>query len=222
MAARVGEPTVKTASIDFKHARSDPRCDLAVPRIEGRGKPSASQFGVAADMAEVAIVEVVLTAIDLDHELMLHADEVDDESSSRGDWRRKWKPREAPGTKMNPELGPPGESSTCANDALLGLPQVTRRARSLAASQYVVFPLSFTGSVGLATDSAPVQPSTRVGFFGTGLIARYIHTFLAGTGWSFDEIGVYDLSADSAAGFPGYLERSGTPAGSPCTTTPSS
>jgi 2,3-diaminopropionate biosynthesis protein SbnB len=50
---------------------------------------------------------------------------------------------------------------------------------------------------------------TRVGFFGAGLIARYVHTFLAGTGWSFDEIGVHDLSADSAAGFRGYLERSG-------------
>jgi ornithine cyclodeaminase len=50
----------------------------------------------------------------------------------------------------------------------------------------------------------------RVGFFGVGLIARYIHTFLAGTGWSFDEIGVHDLSADSAAGFRGYLEHSGT------------
>lgn len=45
----------------------------------------------------------------------------------------------------------------------------------------------------------------RVGFFGAGLIARYIHTFLAGTGWSFDEIGVHDLSADSAAGFRAYL-----------------
>jgi N-[(2S)-2-amino-2-carboxyethyl]-L-glutamate dehydrogenase len=50
---------------------------------------------------------------------------------------------------------------------------------------------------------------TRVGFFGAGLIARYIHTFLAGTGWSFDEIGVHDLSAESAAGFCGYLEQSG-------------
>jgi N-[(2S)-2-amino-2-carboxyethyl]-L-glutamate dehydrogenase len=60
------------------------------------------------------------------------------------------------------------------------------------------------------------RPS-RVGFFGTGLIARYIHAFLAGTGWSFDEIGVHDLSADSSAGFRGYLEqyyqeRAGTPA----------
>jgi ornithine cyclodeaminase len=50
---------------------------------------------------------------------------------------------------------------------------------------------------------------TRVGFFGVGLIARYVHTFLAGTGWSFDEIGVHDLSADSSAGFRGYLERLG-------------
>ena len=50
---------------------------------------------------------------------------------------------------------------------------------------------------------------TRVGFFGVGLIARYIHTFLAGTGWSFDQIGVHDLSAASAAGFRGYLEQSG-------------
>jgi N-[(2S)-2-amino-2-carboxyethyl]-L-glutamate dehydrogenase len=49
----------------------------------------------------------------------------------------------------------------------------------------------------------------RVGFVGTGLIARYIHTFLAGTGSSFDEIGVHDLSVDSASGFRGYLERSG-------------
>ncbi len=50
----------------------------------------------------------------------------------------------------------------------------------------------------------------RAGFFGTGLIARYIHTFLAATGWSFDQIGVHDLSAGSAAGFRGYLEQSGT------------
>ncbi len=50
---------------------------------------------------------------------------------------------------------------------------------------------------------------TRVGFFGVGLIARFIHTFLTGTGWSFDEIGVHDVSGDSAAGFRGYLEQSG-------------
>lgn len=51
---------------------------------------------------------------------------------------------------------------------------------------------------------------TRVGFIGTGLIARYIHTHLTGTGWEFEETGVHDLSAKSAAGFCGYLERSGS------------
>ena len=51
----------------------------------------------------------------------------------------------------------------------------------------------------------------RVGFFGAGLIARYIHGSLTGNGWSFDEIGLYDLSAESAGGFREYLERSGNP-----------
>jgi ornithine cyclodeaminase len=67
-------------------------------------------------------------------------------------------------------------------------------------------------SAALAADhlSRTRQRPRRVGFFGVGLIARYIHTFLVSTGWSFDEIGVYDLSADSASGFRGYLEQSDT------------
>jgi ornithine cyclodeaminase len=48
---------------------------------------------------------------------------------------------------------------------------------------------------------------TRIGFFGVGLIARYIHTYLDATGWSFDEIGVYDLDPGSATGFVGHVER---------------
>ncbi|MFH0518485.1 2,3-diaminopropionate biosynthesis protein SbnB [Streptomyces sp. M41] len=50
---------------------------------------------------------------------------------------------------------------------------------------------------------------TRLGFVGAGLIARYIHTYLQGTGWSFDAIGVHDLSADSSAGLRMYLEQAG-------------
>src|SRR4029450_10971357 len=69
-------------------------------------------------------------------------------------------------------------------------------------------------SAALAADwlSRDRQRPTRVGFVGVGLIARYIHTFLAGTGWSFDAIGMYDPSAESAAGFRGYLEQFGTAA----------
>lgn len=48
-----------------------------------------------------------------------------------------------------------------------------------------------------------------MGFFGTGLIARYIHTFLQGAGWSFDDLGLYDVSAESTDGFRAYAERSG-------------
>ncbi len=51
---------------------------------------------------------------------------------------------------------------------------------------------------------------TRVGFIGLGLIARYISTFLTGSGWSFDEVGLHDLSPASADGFRGYLEQSGS------------
>jgi N-[(2S)-2-amino-2-carboxyethyl]-L-glutamate dehydrogenase len=57
--------------------------------------------------------------------------------------------------------------------------------------------------------SAHRERPRRIGIVGTGLIARYIHTYLTATGWSFEETGVYDLSADSAAGFRDYLERSG-------------
>ncbi|CAL9556674.1 2,3-diaminopropionate biosynthesis protein SbnB [Streptomyces sp. enrichment culture] len=53
-----------------------------------------------------------------------------------------------------------------------------------------------------------VRPA-RVGFVGTGLIARHIHTYLTRTGWDFDEVGVHDLSAEHAAGFRSYLEGSG-------------
>jgi 2,3-diaminopropionate biosynthesis protein SbnB len=48
----------------------------------------------------------------------------------------------------------------------------------------------------------------RIGFCGTGLIARYIHTYLTAEGWTFDEVGIYDAQADSAAGFQSYLEQS--------------
>ena len=66
-------------------------------------------------------------------------------------------------------------------------------------------------SAALAADwlSRDRHRPTRVGFIGVGLIARYIHTFLARTGWVFDQIGLHDVSADSTAGFQGYLERSG-------------
>ncbi|GFE15832.1 2,3-diaminopropionate biosynthesis protein SbnB [Streptomyces glebosus] len=67
-------------------------------------------------------------------------------------------------------------------------------------------------SAALAADrisAARGNRPARIGFFGVGLIARYIHTYLARTGWEFDEIGVHDLSAAHAGGFADYLRQSG-------------
>ncbi|MGI5132326.1 2,3-diaminopropionate biosynthesis protein SbnB [Pseudonocardia sp. CA-107938] len=67
-----------------------------------------------------------------------------------------------------------------------------------------------SAALGAQTLSSGRPRPRRVGFIGTGLIARYIHTFLAGTGWTFDEIGVHDTHAESAAGFAAYLDQSGS------------
>lgn len=55
-------------------------------------------------------------------------------------------------------------------------------------------------------DRQGVRPR-RVGFVGAGLIARYIHTYLAATGWEFDEVGVHDVDPASATEFQEYLSR---------------
>lgn len=45
----------------------------------------------------------------------------------------------------------------------------------------------------------------RVGFIGTGLISRYIHTYLGTLGWEPEEIGVFDLDAGYAQAFADRL-----------------
>lgn len=49
----------------------------------------------------------------------------------------------------------------------------------------------------------------RVGFIGAGLISRYVHHFLLATGWEFDEVGVCDLSLESAQGLAAALAGPG-------------
>jgi 2,3-diaminopropionate biosynthesis protein SbnB len=48
-----------------------------------------------------------------------------------------------------------------------------------------------------------------VGFIGAGLIARYVHTYLAGSGWEFDRADVFDLSPAHADALRGYLTEAG-------------
>jgi len=53
----------------------------------------------------------------------------------------------------------------------------------------------------------------RLGIVGTGLIARYVHTFLEATGWTFDEIALHDTDSGSIVGFCDYLDRSAASGG---------
>ncbi|MFD6548516.1 2,3-diaminopropionate biosynthesis protein SbnB [Streptomyces sp. NPDC058398] len=50
-------------------------------------------------------------------------------------------------------------------------------------------------------------PPRRVGFFGTGLIARYLHEYLAALGWDIDEWGLYDLSDAYSRSFAAHLNE---------------
>ncbi len=88
------------------------------------------------------------------------------------------------------------------NDHQTGYPFACLESSIISASRTAAFAAS--AADWLTRERA--RPRT-VGFIGTGLIARYIHTYLAATGWTFDAIGVHDHSADSAAGFCGYLEQ---------------
>jgi N-[(2S)-2-amino-2-carboxyethyl]-L-glutamate dehydrogenase len=106
----------------------------------------------------------------------------------------------------NVEAGIPRASAVLIlNDPQTGYPFACLEASIISATRTAAMAALAADQLSKGRAHRPA----RVGFFGTGLIARYVHTFLAATGWSFDEVGVHDLSADSATGFRGYLERSG-------------
>ncbi|GAT79962.1 ornithine cyclodeaminase [Streptomyces sp. F-3] len=91
------------------------------------------------------------------------------------------------------------------NDHDTGYPFACLEGSVISASRTAAMAASAAGRL-----SRHRRRPTRVGFFGTGLIARYVHTYLTATGWSFDHIGVHDLSADSAAGFRACLRGTAT------------
>jgi ornithine cyclodeaminase len=106
---------------------------------------------------------------------------------------------------QNVEAGLPRASAVLIlNDCDTGYPFACLEASIISATRTAA--LAAAAADWLSRDR---RRPARVGFVGVGLIARYIHTFLRGTGWSFDEIGVHDTSADSATGFCAYLERTG-------------
>lgn len=106
----------------------------------------------------------------------------------------------------NVESGLPRASAVLVlNDPDTGYPFACLESSIISAARTAA-------SAALAADvlsRGMVDRPTRVGFIGTGLIARYVHTYLVQTGWHFNEVGVYDLSADHAAGFKSYVEEHG-------------
>ncbi|MEX5295310.1 2,3-diaminopropionate biosynthesis protein SbnB [Kocuria sp. CPCC 205268] len=104
----------------------------------------------------------------------------------------------------NVESGIPRASAVLIlNDPRTGYPFACLESSIISASRTAA-------SAVLAADwlSRTRGRPTRVGFFGVGLIARFVHAFLADTGWDVEEVGVFDLLPGSCEGFRGYLERS--------------
>jgi ornithine cyclodeaminase len=89
------------------------------------------------------------------------------------------------------------------NDAETGYPFACLESSIISAARTAA-------SAALAATVLTGRRELRAGFFGVGLIARYLHTYLAANGFSFSELGVHDLEPAHAAGFKDYLERTET------------
>lgn len=105
----------------------------------------------------------------------------------------------------NLELGIPRASAVLIlNDPRTGYPIACLESSVISATRTAA-----SAVLAAAKLHADRPRPRRVVFFGTGLIARYIHTFLHHTGWEFDVAGVYDLSAEYANTFEQYLAANG-------------
>ncbi|MER5755673.1 2,3-diaminopropionate biosynthesis protein SbnB [Streptomyces sp. NPDC002088] len=87
------------------------------------------------------------------------------------------------------------------NDPATGYPLACMESSIISASRTAASAALAARKLSEARGGRP----TRIGYVGTGLIARYVHAYLAGTGWEFDEIGVHDLKAEYAQQFAGSV-----------------
>ena len=94
------------------------------------------------------------------------------------------------------------------NDAVTGYPYACLEGSIISAVRTAA-----SAAVAVRHLAGRRAPIGSVGFFGTGLIARYLHDYLAALGIAPSEIGVFDLDAGSAASFADHV-RASTPAAS--------
>lgn len=99
---------------------------------------------------------------------------------------------------------PRASAVTILNDFETGYPFACLESSIISAARTAA---SAALAVSALTRSRGISPAT-VGFLGAGLIAKYIHTFLVGSGFAYDQVGVHDHSPAYARDFGTYLSRS--------------
>lgn len=97
----------------------------------------------------------------------------------------------------NLDLGLPRASAMLVlNDPVTGYPYACLESSIISAVRTAA-----SAALAARVLTANRQRPRRIGFVGCGLIARYLHTYLAALGWDVDAYGVYDLSAEYAESF---------------------
>lgn len=104
----------------------------------------------------------------------------------------------------NVKLGIPRASAVLIlNDYDTGYPIAILESSIISAARTAA-------SAALAAQTLRASKSVRrFGLVGNGLIARYVLRFFRGTGWSFDEILLYDTNPDESAKLEGELRAAG-------------
>ncbi|GAA0664624.1 2,3-diaminopropionate biosynthesis protein SbnB [Kitasatospora atroaurantiaca] len=101
----------------------------------------------------------------------------------------------------NLELGIPRASAMLVlNDRVTGYPFACLEGSIISAVRTAA-----SAAVAARALTAERGAPRRIGFIGTGLIARYLHTYLSELGWDVEEFGVFDLSEEYARSFAGQV-----------------
>lgn len=103
----------------------------------------------------------------------------------------------------NIERGLPRASAVAIlNDPASGYPYACMESSIISAARTAA-------SAALAADvlSRSRKRPRRLGIVGAGLIARHVHQYLAGTGWDFDAVGVFDIRSAQADAYVAEVRR---------------
>lgn len=89
------------------------------------------------------------------------------------------------------------------NDTVTGYPFACMESSIISASRTAASAALAAVRLSTLRGTSP----RRVGFCGTGLIARYVHRYLLAAGLRFDRIGLYDLATEYSTAFQEHLRH---------------